>query len=450
LTEHQLDASLSSAALCAEFFGHKPIPYGLNSLSLVSFDSTSFNQFDASSMVYAKTMSSTGVVSASPNHSLICMPCVKGVSGIGKNNGYRVHVANAGSIIRVGYSPIPITDEMFDKGYDVVTPSAVADYDYLPSEVGYMLVVVKTEDVAATIVHLKWSYSTFAQQYTTEAEYQMSSLPIVVAPINAIGNTYDEAYLKSRVITRHIAELSLSGIENWTHVPPIVDDGGAVTKNGYFYIDFAVTAGQLLCDKYTNMTAAITALEDKCIRATGAQLQIVDTDFNSVVDFVASLVASPVKVLHVSSDSVDTIPDTQNFTYTANDFGTERVVPANGLFPRELSIVYLPNLKDKVRNIPEDAMSSTGEEITVISQAIAALYGAISALSKRNFNSLDVLNLNLFKLPTVGGSPWIRLETTAPSEAPDFPGQQWIDLTNKISYTGCGTSSASDFKPNNN
>lgn len=446
LTEHQLEATLSTAVLCNDYFAHRSKPYGLSSVNLTALHSVSFNQFDASTMVYAKTMAANGTVTDSTTHSLICMPCIKGETGSGKNNGYRIH-SKTGSIIRVGYSPIAISDEDFDKGYDVVSPaSSVADYDFVPSDYGFLIAVIKTEDVLSTIIHLKWSYSDFSAFYASSPNYSMSALPITVADTNAIGNVYDEAFLKSRVITRKIQVQKLTGVENWTYVPPTVDDSDVVTKNGYFYTTFAGAAGQLLCDKYTNMTSAIIALEDKCIRVTGSQLQIVDTAYTSVPDFVASLVEANVTILYPGTESVDTIVDTQNYTYTADDFGVERIIPSNGVLPATVTFVYLSNLKDKLRNIPEDAVSASGEELQVVSQALASIFGSLDALDFRTFKALEVFALNLLNYPTLGNVPWFKEGDGAPTVAPDFPFQFYRDITNKVVYIAVDVASSASFK----
>lgn len=452
LTEHMLADTFTTAALAFAYCGKSSKPYGVNGVKMSDLTAISFNQFDSETMVSPGTLGPNGKITTSTTHSIICIPVIKGNVGVGENNGYRIHTSVENAVTRVGFSLFNITDPEFDSAYELDTPSAGYgyDYDYAPIDNGYMIIDVLNTAIPEAIVHLKWSYTDFVGMYNDYPDFEAFVLDIEVPELHGLFTYLDQAFLETKVLNRSVGITIYNGTEAWSYTAPEVDTSeggtGETTKNGFFSIPLISEANIGLSNKYTTHPGVLGNLDDKVIRFTGSNLIVVDTEYTTVSAFQASLATNPLSVYHVIDTKVESVPESQGTIYLVDDFGIEIVHTDSGVYPSKLYIKYLNNLKDKLRNLPEDAISKTGDEVETIAEAIADLFGSVVALNKKDKRDLTLNSLNLFNFPTLGGCPFILTGTAAPSIAPDFIGQVFINTTSMTAYIACGTAESTSWK----
>ena len=70
----------------------------------------------------------------------------------------------------------------------------------------------------------------------------------------------------------------------------------------------------------------------------------------------------------------------------------------------------------------------------------------LKAINVDNMGYATALGLDIATLPKICGKDFIVINTTAPSLAPDFIGQIYIDTTNSKVYIATGVSSSSSYK----
>lgn len=111
------------------------------------------NWFRPSKVMVGYRLSKTGVVTADANYTLVIVPCVQGVSGTGKNNGFKVEFGEGYVDNTIGYV-----------GYKATAPAAAGDTTtiltasggaYFPSGVGFLCVSVKS--TVKLYIHPRWS-----------------------------------------------------------------------------------------------------------------------------------------------------------------------------------------------------------------------------------------------------------------------------------------------------
>lgn len=100
-----------------------------------------------------------------------------------------------------------------------------------------------------------------------------------------------------------------------------------------------------------------------------------------------------------------------------------------------------------------DIANLISDEFT-IADALNLLYSKITALEKLISDGI-LGNIQVEQLTSAGdirykGAQIIVLGTTAPTTAPDFEGQTYVNTSGGITYTAKGTGNASDWKQTSN
>lgn len=115
--------------------------------------------------------------------------------------------------------------------------------------------------------------------------------------------------------------------------------------------------------------------------------------------------------------------------------------------PSNASTQAIQKLCQLIKGQFDNVALTTEQKMVVIAEALNDLNYRINGLEDTStLPDLIGNSINTQLVPKVGSCPMILTGTTAPSTAPDFVGQQYIDTTNKNVYLAVGNSALSDWK----
>lgn len=115
--------------------------------------------------------------------------------------------------------------------------------------------------------------------------------------------------------------------------------------------------------------------------------------------------------------------------------------------PSNTSTQAIQKLCQLIKGQFDNVALTTEQKMVVIAEALNDLNYRINGLEDTStLPDLIGNSINTQLVPKVGSCPMILTGTTAPSDAPDFVGQQYIDTTNKNVYLAVGNSASSDWK----
>lgn len=388
LTELGLDSIITTSQRAIDYFGGKYIPDGIEACAPTALSATgSYNQFNKSVDVLAgKGINAvTGAIEDVSGHSVIWAKCIRGISGTGENNGYRiVDNLTASNVVRAGFSYFAPDDASFEAVQSIAEFSA--NYiDFLPEQVGY--IVVEVADIANIQIGLKWSYSDTALAGLADT-YQLYTrpLPALSEPLRGLlassGTVYaDEVDLKNKKLIRRITSLPYS-LENIATVEAL----------------------------------GVPYLYDSTI--------------------IYYVLATPVEIVFTVDGN----------TYLENDMGTERwTVGANNVYPLVASFEYFASLKDSLRNLLVEY--PIVEEVIAVSECDIASRVSILEQNLLKLVKGDVIcdKITTRELNLQGTTSLVRKGAGAPTTAPDYIGQFYVDTTNGDYYKSTGNESVSNW-----
>lgn len=179
---------------------------------------------------------------------------------------------------------------------------------------------------------------------------------------------------------------------------------------------------------------------------SGTNLMVESDSISTVAALKTALTGASMKY-----ELATPVTGTHNLTglLTVNDFGTMRF--EGGATAVDFVTEYASRWADVVKNLP----NTIEQEGIVTAAAIVALAKRIGGLEKRlsdGLGKLTVEELNVVRSLTGNlmddGSKenaMMLVRSTSPDVVPEFIGQEWIDITNKVAYKAFGTSAITDW-----
>lgn len=296
-----------------------------------------------------------------------------------------------------------------------VTPYQFAghsEYFYNTTAIGYF--IVTDLGVAATDACARIAWSTDYDKFVEYSAPSTINVANVIAAIAAshssdsdrmlsVGGVTDEVIFGASAAawTRRCSVIAPTwtnedqGDGNYLHTATIPDTNGAMKAGG-------------LAEDYAG--------------------NVVLTVEGTTVSYTDSNATSSVKVKYeLASAATGTV--SQANSYAPDDFGIEVLISGEGEFVIRTS--YYQGIPDTIASL----ISLAGQN-----------EANVAAIDVDNMGDAHCKSIDMDELPKVCGYQMIIIADAAPSVAPDFIGQVYIDKTNGKVYVATAASSASDFK----
>lgn len=301
----------------------------------------------------------------------------------------------------------------------VITPrqfESHSEWFYQSSDYGYFIVSGLSVAAKNVCARIAWS-----KNYDKYVAYTAPSEVSFTAAINAIvathssvtnkmlacGGVYDEIIFNGTTAawTRRVSAIK----PTWTTTSSTDASTGSITYTHTATIP--TTNGTMKTDG-----AAEDLAGNVILTVLGTTVSYTDNNSTSDVTVKYEL-ASAVK------SSV-----TQKNEYQPNDFGIEALENYEGNFL--IRTTYYQGVPDTVY---------------LVVDKVETLEGDVKAINVDNCGDLHAKSIDMDELPKVCGYEMYKKGSGAPSVAPDFIGQEYLDTTNKKLYKAFGVNSTSDF-----
>ena len=298
---------------------------------------------------------------------------------------------------------------------EAVTPYQFAghsEYFYPSAKIGYFIVSDLGVSAANACARIAWStgYQTY-EAYRAPSSINLSNVIAAIAASHsgnsdrmlAVGGVSDEVLFGSSAAawTRRVSVITPTwadtdnGDGTYTHTATIPDTNGAMKAGG-------------LAEDYAGV--AVLAVE------------------GTTVSYTDSNATSNVKVKYeLATEATGTVSQTN--AYQPDDFGIEYLTDAVGEFVIRTS--YYQGMPDTVASLI--SLAHQNEANT-------------AAIDVDNMGDAHCKSIDMDELPKVCGYQLIVIASGAPSTAPDFIGQVYIDTANGKVYVATGVSASTDYK----
>jgi hypothetical protein len=461
------DLSIKSTAGSARLASIKGmIDANANPFTGVTYRWNGFNEIH-SGQVITGSISSGKIVAGSTKLYWFNVPRLEctgqNINNASENNGMLFTIKNGSSIFDAGTNNVKVyysaTKPAMNSSVALLTPTKPDGvYNRYICNEGYLVIeVVSPYTIAQVCAHIAWSgYRNLdweAESNGTTVDFTTPRNAIHSGWMAGIYNTtqgrgvYDEIVFDADIPANRkwYRRVDRSALNNWVMDPDTTEGEGAsaITYHNA-HMTFASMKANGIYDN--NIIARIAAISsDYLASVTDNTLAIKFTATKSVSDLNTEFGS-----LMFYFELATYASGSHNIVGTGdpNDFSTEEYVETNSLTITGQVITetsYIQGLKDYLRSLPVTLNNIP----RVVAEHISSLHAEVDALNARfseKYGDIKVNSIDQEYLPKFNGYECTVVATAAPTAAPDFIGQLWIDTTNKIAWLAVGMSAATDWK----